>query len=172
LTKEHSAMNTTRFDSLSKSVGRSSSRRQAIKLLGGGAVGAVAAAAGLGVAGAKRKGKKHQGERRHASGGAVNAQMRPSDGDPTEDVPPTDKPRPQHDFVQTCKASGGTSTSVGTYKVKCCIPVHADCASPPCMTAFCSTCDFHYDPPACKDTILLAHGVEIDKDVTPAPAFP
>ena len=163
-------MDTTRFDSLSKSVCKSSSRRQAINLLGG-AVGAVAAAAGLGGAGAKGKGKKYKGERRHAGDSAARAQMMPSDGDPTGDGPTPDepRPRPQHDFVQSCKANGGTSTSVGTYKVKCCYPPSPGCTS---RCGWCDTCDFHSDPPACKETMLLANGVEIDPDVTPPPAFP
>jgi hypothetical protein len=160
-------MDATRFDSLSRSVGKSSSRRQAIKLLGGGAVGAVAAAAGLGGAGAKRKGKKHKGERRHA--GAVSAQMMTSDGDPTGDVPTPVEPRPQNDFVRSCRANGGTSKSVGTYKVKCCYPPVPGCTG---RCGWCDTCDFHSDPPSCKETMLLSNGVEIDADVTPGPAFP
>jgi len=162
-------MDTARLDSLSNSISTSSSRRQAIKLLGG-AVGAVATAAGLGVAGAKQKGKQHKGERRHA--GAVSAQMMTSDGDPAGDVPTTDKPRPQHDFVKSCKANGGTSTSVGTYKVKCCYPGGVAEGNSSSYQGFCATCDFHDDPPSCKYTVLLSNGVEIDRDVTPGPAFP
>jgi hypothetical protein len=108
--KEHSTMDATRFDSLSKAMGKSSSRRRAIKLLGSGVATGLAAAIGLSARGAEAMPRSNT---------------------------------PQHDFVSECKSSGGESSRVRTYVVKC---------SYAC--AFYTVCDFSTSPPICYDQIL------------------
>jgi len=69
----------------------------------------------------------------------------PADGDPgaaTEELLSA-----QNTFVRSCRANGGTSTSVGTRVVQC------------CYRYICTTCNFNYSPPSCNDTILRG-GVE------------
>jgi hypothetical protein len=53
----------------------------------------------------------------------------------------------QNQFVRNCRSSGGTSKSVGTRVVQC------------CYQHFCTSCNFNYSPPICKDT-LNRGGVE------------
>jgi hypothetical protein len=52
-------------------------------------------------------------------------------------------PTNQNDWVKQCKATGGTSKSVGIRKVRCCYP-----------GVSCTTCDFNVNPPSCTDSVL------------------
>lgn len=162
-------METEHFDHLATSLGQSRDRRTALRALGLALLGAGGAALlGQQPTAATKKHKTARGKRRHSREGTVRAQLMISDDDPTVDDDPIIVERsPQQAFVDACRANGGTTSRVSTYKVKCC---YTTCpgSQVPC-TGWCDTCDFNSSPPSCQVT-YLSGTVEFDPNVTPGPA--